>query len=149
MNKGKLLPPVYLVLSFVIALALNYYAPVATVVPEPWNWAGVALIAAGLALIVSQALVFKSKGTAIKPFDESSVLIQDGVYRFSRNPIYVGMVMLLLGVALWLGTATPFMAPIGMWIILSTLFIRVEERMLEEKFGDQYRSYQRKVRRWL
>ena len=149
MNKGKLLPPVYLVIALVLALAFDYYAPVARVVPAPWNWAGVALVAAGLALIVSQAIVFKSKGTAIKPFDESSVLIQDGLYRFSRNPIYVGMVTLLLGVAIGLGTVTPFIAPIGMWIILSALFIRVEERMLEEKFGDRYRAYQRKVRRWL
>ena len=95
------------------------------------------------------AMLFRRRGTAIKPFQESSALVTDGVYRFTRNPMYLGMVIGLTGVACMLGTVTPLLViPIFIWVI-RTRFIRVEEGMLAERFGDEYVQYQARVRRWL
>ena len=149
MHKGKFLPPVYLLLALILALALHWFVPVATVVPRPWNYLGAVFILFGITLIVVPARAFSARGTAIKPFDESSVLVQDGFNAISRNPMYLGMVGLVLGVAIWLGSATPLVTPIVLLTILQMLFIRVEEGMLQAKFGDEYRSYMARVRRWL
>jgi protein-S-isoprenylcysteine O-methyltransferase Ste14 len=148
-HKGKLLPPLYLLASLILAPVLNYYLPIAPVVPRPWNYLGALLVLAGLALIILPASVFSARGTAIKPFDESAILIQDGFFAFSRNPMYLGMVTLALGVSVWLGSATPFVAPLGLLAVLQVRFIRIEEEMLQAKFGDEYRSYMTRVRRWL
>lgn len=149
MHKGKLLPPVYLLASLVLAWLLHRFVPLVMLVPRPWNFFGAVLVIVGLALIVVPAGVFKARGTAIKSFDESTVLVQDGLYAISRNPIYLGMVALALGLAIVLGSATPFIAPIVLIVILRTRFIRVEEEMLRATFGDEYRAYQGRVRRWL
>ncbi|HLT92892.1 MAG TPA: isoprenylcysteine carboxylmethyltransferase family protein [Woeseiaceae bacterium] len=149
MNKGKLLPPVYLLLCILLAVGLHRYAPVATAIPRPWSFLGVGMVVLGLLMVVLPAAMFKARGTAIKPFDESTALIEDGLYAFSRNPIYLGMIVLVLGVAVWLGSATPFVAPVLLWAILRFRFIPVEEAMLERTFGERYRAYKARVRRWL
>ena len=149
MHKGKILPPVYVLAALVLALGLHYTWPVATIVPSPWNRIGIVVLLAGLTLIVSPAFVFSARRTAIKPFDESTVLIQDGLYAYSRNPIYVGMTTMVLGVALLLGTVKVFVTPILLALVLRLLFIRVEEKMLEDTFGQVYLTYKSRVRRWL
>lgn len=149
MHKGKLLPPIYLLACLALAFALHRYMPLVSVIPHRWNLLGLGLIVGGLALIVAPALAFKSRGTAIKPFDESSVLVRDGLYAVTRNPIYLGMVALVLGAAVWLGSAAPFIAPAVLAFILHTRFIRIEEEMLQARFGDEYLAYKARVRRWL
>jgi protein-S-isoprenylcysteine O-methyltransferase Ste14 len=77
------------------------------------------------------------------------VLVVGGFYRYTRNPMYLGMVTALLGVAILLGTLSAFLPiPIFVWIIQKQ-FIEGEERFLEEIFGGQYLAYKGKVRRWL
>lgn len=149
MHKGKLLPLVYLLASLVLAFALHHSLPVTRLVPPSLRFAGVGLIVLGVALIIAPALIFRARRTAIMPFEESSVLIQEGLYGFSRNPIYLGMVIISLGVAVLLGSASSFAAPVGLFAVLQERFIRVEERMLEDRFGERYRSYRARVRRWL
>lgn len=149
MHKGKLLPPVYLLAAMLLAYGLHHFLPIATIIPAPWNRVGLVLLLLGLILIVAPAAVFKARDTAIRPFDESAVLIQEGLYAYSRNPIYVGMVVLVLGIAILFGTASPLIAPLLLAFILRLVFIRVEEAMLETRFGQEYRTYKSRVRRWL
>ena len=77
------------------------------------------------------------------------MLITDGLYRFSRNPIYVSLVALLYGEAIALGSLSPWLVPTHLRATISRQFIQREEAMLTEKFGEQYRDYCRRVRRWL
>jgi hypothetical protein len=93
--------------------------------------------------------VFKERGTTVKPFERSTALVTTGVFALSRNKMYLGMVLILLGVAVLLGTAAPFavFGPFALW--LDVRFIRTEERMLAETFGDDWLSYRSRVRRWL
>lgn len=85
----------------------------------------------------------------MKPFEESSALVTHGVFRISRNPMYLGMTLMLLGIALFLGSVTPFLVVIALPVIFDRVFISPEERMLEETFGDQFREYRKRVRRWI
>ncbi|RMF24870.1 MAG: isoprenylcysteine carboxylmethyltransferase family protein, partial [Cyanobacteria bacterium J083] len=103
----------------------------------------------GIVMVLASAFLFKQKNTTIKPLEESTYLVQEGLFKYSRNPIYLGMTISLLGVGLFLGSLTPFFViPLFVWLI-QTLFIEQEEKMLEEKFGDEYRQYKQKVRRWV
>ena len=85
----------------------------------------------------------------IKSFDKPKVLVTDGPFRFSRHPMYLGFVSLLLGVAMLLGSLSAFVGPVAMFITLATLFIPFEERACQAVFGDLYTDYKRRVRRWL
>ncbi len=143
------LPPVYLLLCILLAVALHYLAPVTTIIPGPFNWAGVALIVVGVLVIVFPATAFFAADTTIKPFQESSNLVSGGLYRYTRNPMYVGMVVILVGTDVLLGSLSPFVVPVIFILIINKMVIAVEERMLQETFGDEYRTYKNSVRRWL
>jgi len=119
---AKLRPPVYFLGALALTALLHYILPLAPVIPAPWHFGGLVLVAVGLFLIVAPARTFHSRDTAIKPFEKSSVLVQDGLFAVSRNPMYLGMV-------------------IG--------FIRFQEQALGQTFGDDYRAYKARVRRWL
>jgi protein-S-isoprenylcysteine O-methyltransferase Ste14 len=100
-------------------------------------------------VVVYCAGIFQRKGTTIKPFEESSYLVDGGLFGYSRNPIYLGMVVVLLGLWCVLGSLTSLLViPVFVWLIQEK-FIKEEEKMLEDKFGEEYREYKAKVRRWL
>ena len=149
MQGAKLLPPVYFLGALALTALLHYILPAAPVIAAPWHFGGLVLIAMGLFLIVAPARTFQSRDTAIKPFEESSVLVQDGLFAVSRNPMYLGMVLVVLGVALLLRGAVPFVVPVVLAVVLYVRFIRFEEQALEHTFGDDYRAYKARVRRWL
>lgn len=145
----RILPPVYLLMAILSMIALDWQLPLAQWVHHPWTWLGAPLIVLGLVPAVSINAIFRKRGTTIRPFHESSTLVTEGFFRYSRNPIYVGMVMALIGVALSLGSASPWVVIPVFAIIIDVLVIRVEERMLRVTFGEQYVDYQSRVRRWL
>jgi len=128
---------------------LNRVLPIARVVQPPASYVGAVLIVMGSSLNVWGAGLFWRKGTTIKPFEISSALVVEGPFRFSRNPMYVGGVTILLGTAVLLGSVTAFLAPVAMFLTLQTHFIPTEEAMLEAAFGESYRQYKARVRRWI
>jgi len=147
--KRRILPPVWFFAAIVLMAALDWFVPLYRWHSETLRWLGGALVVAGLALTVAGARLFARRGTAIKPFEESSVLVTSGPYRFTRNPMYAGLIAMLIGVALLLESASPLVVvPIFAWII-ATRFVAVEERMLGERFGAAYAEYRARVRRWL
>jgi len=147
---AKWLPPPVVLLGALVAMAaLYHFAPGPELVPVPWNrlgWLGFAFYI-GMALYVF--LAFRKAGTTIKPHEAPSALVTSGPFAWSRNPIYVAMVAAVLGFAVALGTAAPLVvAPAFAWIV-QRRFIAVEERGLEDAFGDAYRAYKSRVRRWI
>ncbi len=128
---------------------LNYFAPIRSILHPPVTYSGVIFIVIGLIITIWSAVLFNKAGTAIKPFEDSTQLVTQGMYQLTRNPMYLGMVMILLGIALLFGTLTPFiMIPIFVWLI-QTIFIKNEEIVMERTFGNEYREYKERVRRWL
>ena len=148
-QKRKIIPPVYFLLSLLAMTALHFWLPIARIVPVPWSYGGVVLVILGIALAVIASGLFKRAGTPVIPFEPSTALVTSGPYRFTRNPMYLGLVLIHLGAAAFCGTLGAFLPiPVFVWII-QTRFIVGEERFLEEIFGEQYLAYKGRVRRWL
>jgi protein-S-isoprenylcysteine O-methyltransferase Ste14 len=148
-QKRKILPPVWLLLTLAAMTALHYFIPLVQLITPPWSYAGAPLIAAGIAIAAIAAFSFKRAGTAVIPFEPSTTLVTGGLYRFTRNPMYLGMVSALIGTGLIFGTMGSWLPiPVFVWIIRNN-FILGEERFLEQIFGRQYTDYKSKVRRWL
>ena len=146
---GVIAPPPLILASFILlGLALDWLRPAAFLPSAVQYAAGAALIALALTLSISAIVCFTRAGTNIPTYRPATALVVAGPYRFSRNPIYVGMILLLLGIgvmvdSLWLiGLAAPFA------FVLRYGVIAREERYLEAKFGDAYRAYRERVRRW-
>src|SRR5688572_13985396 len=145
----KVLPPTYLLLSIVLMIGLHFFVPGVKIIPFPWTLAGLLPLIMGVAIAVVASNMFSKVKTTIKPYEESTFLVTDGTFRFSRNPMYLGMVLVLIGVATFLGTLTPYLVVLAFFFLIDTIFIRVEEKMLEEKFGKTYLNYKQQVRRWI
>jgi protein-S-isoprenylcysteine O-methyltransferase Ste14 len=148
-QKRRILPPVWWLLAMLLAIALHYAMPIRQLLSAPWSYSGAVLIVLGIALSAAGSGAFKRAGTPVVPFERSTALVTDGLYRFTRNPMYLGLVLSLVGVSILLGSVGAFLAiPVFVWI-LQTQFIAGEERFLEEIFGARYLDYKTRVRRWL
>ncbi len=148
-NAPRIVPPVYFLVTLVAMLLLHRLVPVGRVIPPPFTWFGLVPLALGIFMSVTAARAFARAGTPVRPFAESTALVTGGLFRLSRNPMYLGMITTLIGVAILLGTATPFLPVPVFFLVLRHRFVRHEERNLEESFGESYREYRRRVRRWL
>lgn len=142
-------PPKIALVAIAAMIVSHFALPLATVVRSPFSYGGAICVLTGAAMIVWSRRAFQSAGTPIKPFTESTELIRHGLYRWTRNPMYLGAVLVTGGVAVFLGSLTPLLIAIVFFAILQEGFVRREERLLEDTFGDRYRAYRRSVRRWL
>ncbi len=138
---------------FVVALmwVLHRWLPLGQLVVTPWNYFALLPVVIGRAITVAAGMRFRKARTtfdASKPRD-ASCLVTDGVFRFSRNPMYLGLVLLLIGWALWLGTVSPWLVLPLFVIVTSVAQIVPEEQALEERFGEPYLAYRHSVRRWI
>jgi protein-S-isoprenylcysteine O-methyltransferase Ste14 len=147
-RKGPL-PPVFFLCSFVLELGLHFAIPVRRIIPSPWHYIGVVLIVAGVGLTGAAVKQFRRAETPLKPSERPTALVTGGLFRVTRNPMYLGMFLLLLGTAVILGTLTPLVVPFAFAYVITSRFIRAEEAFLREQFGEPYVGYCRTVRRWL
>lgn len=148
-KRPRLVPPVVLLASVLVCFALDRWLPIVEFGSMAGRVIGVVMIVDGFVIVMFCAWKFRRRGTTIIPFHESTSLIRDGLFRFSRNPIYLGMVVALCGVAMTLGSLTPWIVPPLFVLIISKRFIVKEEAMLRDTFGDEYLEYCKRVRRWL
>jgi len=149
MNHSRVMPPTYFLLALLAMVFLHFFLPVFKIIPSPWTMIGVIFLLAGILLSLAGDRLFRQVGTTIRPFEESAALVTKSVFRISRNPMYLGFALLLTGAAVLLGSLTPFvMIPVFV-LTIDRLFIRAEEKMLMEKFGQDYLEYQLQVRRWI
>lgn len=147
----KIPPPVYL-LAFIGAMWLTArYLPGLTLFESPWNFIGGILVLAALSVDFWSLGLFFRAHTTFNPIhpERTSHLVTDGPYRYTRNPMYVGMLVILTGWGIYLAVLTPFLLlPVFVWV-LTVQQIIPEESYLDAKFGDCYRSYKQQVPRWL
>lgn len=150
MLKLKIPPPVYMLAFAGLMWLLNKHFPISHWIIPPWNNIGLLTIGSAFLLDLTSLLLFVSKKTTPNPIrpDNTQHLVITGMYRFSRNPMYVGLTLLLFGWAIYLGSITPFLLlPFYPWLI-TVQQIRPEEIILEQKFGQNYLDYKQQVRRW-
>lgn len=142
-------PPFFALLTLLLMLAVHVYLPITMLFGWPVLLVGLLPILLGVVIMITAVRCFSKAKTTIIPFQESSALIIKGPYKFSRNPIYVADTLILIGASLLFGTLSPLLCWPIFVLIIDLRFIRIEERMLIEKFGDDYATYKRQVRRWL
>jgi protein-S-isoprenylcysteine O-methyltransferase Ste14 len=110
---------------------------------------GIVALVLGAAIVLSALGLFRRAGTDAKPWKRSSALVTEGVYRRSRNPMYLGMALLYAGAALMLDSMATLLLLIPLVIVIDREVIDREEAYLEARFGERYRLYKAAVRRWL
>jgi protein-S-isoprenylcysteine O-methyltransferase Ste14 len=143
------LPPVWLAGFLAAAWVLDRGLPVVQVFGPAWQALGAALIPAGLALIGWSAWWFRARRTTIEPHHTPTALIVEGPYRLSRNPIYLGLLGLLAGAVLWLGSLSALILPFVYFRVLETRFVAPEEAALRRLFGAEAIAYLERTRRWI
>jgi protein-S-isoprenylcysteine O-methyltransferase Ste14 len=151
-ERGKMkkpLPPVYFLGAIILSIALHFLFPLRQIFDYPWRLVGFLPLVAGIVLNLLADQDFKKHKTTVKPFQKSSALVTAGVFGISRNPMYLGMTLILLGIASLLGSTAPFMVALLFPLLMDRSFIDVEEEMLEDTFGTQFREYRERVRRWI
>ena len=143
------MPPVILLLAIISLAVMHFLLPGPRVLAYPANLAGLLPLAVGVYLNLAADRLLKLHHTTVKPFQESTALLTEGVYGHTRNPMYLGFVFLLLGIALLLGSAGPLVIVVLFPVLINLMYIRVEETMLRDRFGDEWVAYQARVRKWL
>jgi protein-S-isoprenylcysteine O-methyltransferase Ste14 len=143
------IPPAYLLAALLLMALLHQVLPLARILFAPYRYAGIVIMALALALILWAALLFHRARTGIVPFSPATSLVLGGPYRFTRNPMYLGMAGILLGAAILMGSLSPFAVIPAFMALIAERFIAPEEAMLERAFGRGYLDYKAKVRRWL
>jgi protein-S-isoprenylcysteine O-methyltransferase Ste14 len=149
MKKENFLPPAYLISYLLLAIGLHFVLPIKQLIYVPYKYSGILLIGFGFLLNIWADGLFKKKKTTINPFEKSSTLVLEGPFRFSRHPMYLGMVIILLGEAIILGSLIAFFIPVAFFTIMKIVFIPYEEKAMEETFGREYLDYKNRVRCWL
>lgn len=145
-------PPVLFAAAAVLGLALDWLAPLWLLagLDPALRWLLAALFGLpGLVIGALAILRFRRARTAVPTFRAATSLVTDGPYTWSRNPIYVAVVLCYLAVALLLASDWMVLFLVPAVVVLDRGVIAREERYLEAKFGDDYRAYRRRVRRWL
>ena len=148
MTPRRINPPHYFVLALLLMAFLRWLFGGGPLLGD-WAWIGIAPIVLGIALGIYAARQFARAGTNIVPLTQSSALVTDGAFALSRNPMYTGMIAVLIGVALLLDRWAPWIVVPVFIVILRLRFIRYEERLMEATFGQTYVDYKARVRRWL
>jgi protein-S-isoprenylcysteine O-methyltransferase Ste14 len=149
MKSKKIMPPTWLLIAILAMLILHFLLPVAKIIPTIWSFTGFVFLASGITLNLIADRAFQRTGTTVKPYQESSYLVTNGVFKISRNPMYLGMVLILTGIAVLLRTLSPLLVVVPFAILIDQIYIRVEEQMLAEKFGAKWQAYKANIGRWL
>lgn len=144
-----LLPPLLFCLLLSLMLFAGFCFPLVHWPLAPFHWLGLLFVAIGLVIASWHARLFSQLGTNISTFEEPDVLVQAGLFRYTRNPMYLGFLIALCGTAITLSSASPWVFVVCFFVITDRWYIAFEEKMMLQKFGDEYRLYQQQVGRWL
>jgi protein-S-isoprenylcysteine O-methyltransferase Ste14 len=145
----RIMPPTLFYACIISMVLLAWLWPVRAILPFPVNLIGLAPLVLGLGIAVWGSRKFEEVGTTIKTFDEPQQLVTDGLFRFTRNPMYLGFALALVGVWCLLGALSPVLGVMGFVIVAERWYIRFEERMLAQRFGREFETYRATTRRWI
>ena len=145
----KIYPPVLWLIHILAVFLLNRFLPLPLAFPKAMGWLGYLFVLAGLGFAFGAVIQFRKAKTTVDPHGSVRAIVTSGPYRFTRNPIYLGLVCLLIGFPLIFRTYWGLILSPVFIVLMNTLVIQHEEAYLEKKFGDEYTSFKSRVRRWL
>jgi protein-S-isoprenylcysteine O-methyltransferase Ste14 len=140
---------VVLLLAIILLAVVDLLLPGPRILTYPANLVGLLPLAVGVYLNLAADRLLKRHHTTVKPFQESTAILTKGVYGHTRNPMYLGFVFFLLGIALLMGSTGPLVIVALFPGLINQMYIRAEETMLRDRFGDEWIGYQARVRKWL
>jgi protein-S-isoprenylcysteine O-methyltransferase Ste14 len=142
-------PPLLFGGTLVLGLAIHWIRPVPALPPLVARLLGLLILVLSGLLARSAEAAMKRAGTNILPSQPTLAIVTDGPFRFTRNPLYLATAGLYAGIALLVNALCPLVLLLPMLVVLDWGVVRREERYLEAKFGDSYRDYRARVRRWV
>ena len=151
MSRPRVFPPLIMIAIAAVMWWLDRYYPLMDLFDLEWQRLGYLLFIAAIMIDLWAMGLFRRAGTSVHPLrlEQNRALVTDGIYRFTRNPMYLGMLLMLTGFAVRLGSLTPFMLLPIYILILQRIQITHEERFLAAQYGGAYQDYRSRVRRWL
>jgi protein-S-isoprenylcysteine O-methyltransferase Ste14 len=141
-------PPLLLLLSIGLMFALHAAVPLVTLFVAT-RWIGLGPLAFGIAINLMADREFHRANTPVKPNLPTTTLVTNGVFGWTRNPMYLGFVFILLGIWMVFGSATPGVVVVMFAALMDGVYVPPEERKLAATFGDAWQAYQRRTRRWV
>jgi protein-S-isoprenylcysteine O-methyltransferase Ste14 len=146
----RILPPHIFLAAIVLIVAANLLFDSPRPIPGPFEFIlGGLLFVVGLAITLPSARLFHRVKTNIKPYNDPNELVTSGWFRHTRNPMYLGMVVVLAGISIGFGEFLGYAVPLIFLILMDRTFIPMEERAMQRVFGARYDEYRSKVRRWI
>lgn len=142
-------PPLVYLTALLIGAAIHWLFPVRVLPPSLTGWLGAALVLIAVTLSGLSIREFRRARTTVRPDRPASTLVTTGPFRFSRNPMYVALSLLQVGIGVWMNSAWVVVLVVLAIAWITSRVIMPEERHLVGKFGQPYLDYQRRVRRWL
>jgi protein-S-isoprenylcysteine O-methyltransferase Ste14 len=146
----KLPPPIWTLIYIMLCSALSWSLGWPTIPGLPLPLLGIVLVALAFVPPVWAFILFRHEDTEINPTSQANrKLVTRGPYQFTRNPMYLGLVTLSLGIAAWIGAWPMFMAPLAAFATVNWVHIPFEEAKMRRQFGAAYDDYVARVRRWV
>jgi len=144
-----MLPPLLYGIAFAVVLAVRWFWPMPIFEDAVGLWPGRALVVLAVAIAIWGRNALRAAGTNVNPSLPTTAIVTSGPFRFSRNPLYMALTLLYLGLALAVNTWWGIVVLVPLLILMHRGVVLREERYLEAKFGESYRQYCSKVRRYL
>lgn len=148
MHKIISFPPLYFFSAIVLSLGAYFLLPTFHWIDLPYRLTGLIMMIGGWYIVSKSSTLFHQKNTTFY-LEEPSTFVQTGFYQYSRNPMYLGSLILIAGLSILLGNLLSLLAPLMFYLGIHYLCIPPEETIMEQTFGQEYLDYQKKVRRWL
>ena len=146
----RILPPHIFGMSILLIVALNLLLDSPRPVAEPYHWLlGAVIFVLGLTITLPSARLFQQVKTNIIPYNDPNELVTSGWFRYTRNPMYLGLVLMLAGIAVGFGELIGYVVPLLFLILMDRTFIPMEEKAMQRVFGARYDEYRGRVRRWI
>lgn len=142
-------PPHIALLLLILSWAAKRFLPKFNAVNQPYNNIGIFVFFLGLLLLFWSFYMFKKNKTPIVPGQKPTFVVAEGPYKFTRNPMYLGVTIALLGAAIYFGNILSFLSPLIFFLVMNFYFMPFEEKLMENLFGNKYLNYKKSVRRWI
>lgn len=143
------IPPVIYLAGLLLGLLIHYFYPIGFLPDAISVWCGVLLILVSILMMLFAVRAFLRAKTALDVYKPTTAIVTNGIYRLSRNPMYLSLTIAYCGIASWINSLWILLLTVPVLIVVDWGIIKREERYLQQKFGDEYLRYKSEVRRWI
>lgn len=145
----RIKPPHIAFSLLLLSWLVDYLLPQFRLIYGNYRYVGVVVFVFGLSITFYSFYLFRKNKTPIIPGQKPEFMVAEGTYKFTRNPMYLGVAIGLFGISIYIGNMLSLLSPLIFFLIMNFYFVPFEEKLMENLFGKKYLNYKKKVRRWL